>query len=181
MQHALRAFTPRDQKAVKATAQTMRANPGLDVQSAITELAVGEALISLLDEKGRPGITQRLYVQPPGSRIGPATEAERQALRQQSLVAGVYEQAVDRESAYEVLKARAGSATGATGTGAAEEGGVMGELLTKGRELLFGRTGPRGGQYDGLVQSMIKSEARRLGRNLLRGALGSLLGGSKRR
>ena len=178
VQHALRAFTPRDQKAVKATAQTMRANPGLDVQSAITELAVGEALISLLDEKGRPGITQRLYVQPPGSRIGPATEAERQALRQQSLVAGVYEQAVDRESAYEVLKARAGSATGATGTGAAEEGGVMGELLTKGRELLFGRTGPRGGQYDGLVQSMIKSEARRLGRNLLRGALGSLLGGS---
>ena len=180
VQHALRAFTPRDQKAVKAIAQTMRANPGLDVQSAITELAVGEALISLLDEKGRPGITQRLYVQPPGSRIGPATEAERQALRQQSLVAGVYEQAVDRESAYEVLKARAGSvAAGQSGAaGSAEEGGVMGELLTKGRELLFGRTGPRGGQYDGLVQSMIKSEARRLGRNLLRGALGSLLGGS---
>ena len=119
-------------------------------------------------------------MQPPGSRIGPATEAERQALRQQSLVAGVYEQAVDRESAYEVLKARAGSAAaGQSGVAAsAEEGGVMGELLTKGRELLFGRTGPRGGQYDGLVQSMIKSEARRLGRNLLRGALGSLLGGS---
>ncbi|MGP1517629.1 MAG: helicase HerA-like domain-containing protein [Ottowia sp.] len=183
VQHALRAFTPRDQKAVKAIAQTMRANPGLNVESAITELAVGEALISLLDEKGRPGITQRLYVQPPGSRIGPATEAERQALRQQSLVAGVYEQAVDRESAYEVLKARAGSvAAGQSGAaGSAEEGGVMGELLAKGRELLFGRTGPRGGQYDGLVQSMIKSEARRLGRNLLRGALGSLLGGSGKR
>ena len=95
-------------------------------------------------------------------------------------MAGIYEQAVDRESAYEVLKARAGStATGQSGAaGSAEEGGVMGELLTKGHELLFSHTSPRGGQYDGLVQSMIKSEARRLGRNLLRGALGSLLGGS---
>ena len=88
VQHALRAFTPRDQKAVKATAQTMRANPALDVESAITSLAVGEALISLLDEKGRPGITQRAFVIPPASRIGPATEAERQALLQNSLVAG---------------------------------------------------------------------------------------------
>jgi len=80
VQHALRAFTPRDQKAVKAAASTMRANPGLDVETAITELAVGEALVSCLDEKGRPGITQRAYVLPPGSQIGPITPAQRQAL-----------------------------------------------------------------------------------------------------
>jgi len=101
VQHALRAFTPRDQKAVKATAETMRQKPGLDIEKAITELAVGEALISLLDEKGRPGITERVYVLPPGSQIGPITPEQRQALIRNSLVAGVYEKAVDRESAYE--------------------------------------------------------------------------------
>ena len=110
VQHALRAFTPRDQKAVKAAAETMRANPGLDIATAITELAVGEALVSLLDDKGRPGITQRVYVLPPGSRIGPVTPAERQALIGQSLVAGVYEKAVDRESAHERLKGRVAEA-----------------------------------------------------------------------
>ncbi|MDO5289779.1 MAG: DUF853 family protein [Pseudomonadota bacterium] len=186
VQHALRAFTPRDQKAVKATAQTMRANPGLDIETAITELAVGEALVSLLDEKGRPGITQRVYVLPPGSRIGPVTAAERQALIQNSLVAGSYEQAVDRESAYEVLKTRAGAggsgAAAAPGQPAAQDddGGLVGDLMTKGKELLFGRTGPRGGQYDGLVQNVIKGEMRRMGRELVRGALGSLIGGKKR-
>jgi DNA helicase HerA-like ATPase len=91
VQHALRAFTPRDQKAVKATATTMRPNPGLDIEAAITELAVGEALISFLDEKGRPSVTERVFVLPPGSQIGPITAAQRQALMQQSLVAGVYE------------------------------------------------------------------------------------------
>ncbi|MDO5088082.1 MAG: DUF853 family protein [Comamonadaceae bacterium] len=187
VQHALRAFTPRDQKAVKATAQTMRANPGLDIETAITELAVGEALVSLLDAKGRPGITERAYVLPPGSRIGPATEAERQALRQQSLVAGVYEQAVDRESAYEVLKTRmggAGTATAAPGTAgqpANQGGGLLGDVGAAIKETLFGRTGPRGGQYDGLVQNVVKGEMRRLGRELVRGALGSLLGSGKRR
>ncbi|UUZ63595.1 DUF853 domain-containing protein [Polaromonas sp. P1-6] len=91
VQHALRAYTPRDQKAVKATAQTMRQKPGLDIETAITELAVGEALVSLLDAKGRPGITERVYVLPPGSQIGPITAQQRQALLQNSLVAGVYE------------------------------------------------------------------------------------------
>ncbi|HNK54384.1 MAG TPA: DUF853 family protein, partial [Ottowia sp.] len=103
VQHALRAFTPRDQKAVKATATTMRANPKLDIETAITELGTGEALVSLLDAKGRPGVTERVFVIPPGSRIGPITEAERAALVKSSLVAGTYEQAVDRESAYERL------------------------------------------------------------------------------
>jgi DNA helicase HerA-like ATPase len=106
VQHALRAFTPRDQKAVKATAQTMRQKPGLDIETAITELAVGEALVSLLDAKGRPSVTERVYVLPPGSQIGPITPPQRQALMANSLVAGVYEKTVDRESAYEKLKGR---------------------------------------------------------------------------
>ena len=104
VQHALRAFTPRDQKAVAATAQTMRPKAGLDIEAAITELAVGEALVSFLDAKGRPCETERVYVLPPGSQIGPITPAQRQALLQNSLVAGVYEQTQDRESAYELLK-----------------------------------------------------------------------------
>lgn len=185
VQHALRAFTPRDQKAVKATATTMRPNPGLDIEAAITEVAVGEALISLLDEKGRPGITQRVYVIPPGSQIGPISTAQRQQLMQQSLVAGVYEQAVDRESAYEVLRDRAASnAPAAGGTAkpgaAAEGGGMMGEL----NDLLFGSTGPRGGKRDGIVQSVVKSTARtmgtQLGRQILRGVLGGIFGNKKR-
>ena len=106
VQHALRAFTPRDQKAVKATAQTMRQKPGLDIEAAITELAVGEALVSLLDAKGRPSVTERVFVLPPGSQLGPISAAQRQALLQGSLVAGVYEKVVDRESAFEILKAR---------------------------------------------------------------------------
>src|SRR5690606_33652086 len=110
VQHALRAFTPRDQKAVKSAADTMRANPGLDIASAITELAVGEALISLLDAKGRPSVTERVFVLPPGSQIGPITPEQRKALLSGSLVAGVYEKTVDRESAYERLKGRANAA-----------------------------------------------------------------------
>ena len=187
VQHALRAFTPKDQKAVKATAQTMRPNPQVDIESAITELAVGEALISFLDEKGRPGITQRVYVVPPGSQIGPIQEPQRRALLAHSLVAGVYEKSVDRESAYEVLQSRAsqepaatGGAPGTTGAGAAADSGLMNGL----NEFLFGSTGPRGGKRDGLVQSVVKSTARsmtnQLGRQLLRGVLGSLTGSKKR-
>ncbi|MFN5049508.1 helicase HerA-like domain-containing protein, partial [Roseateles sp.] len=131
VQHALRAFTPRDQKAVKAAAETMRAKPGLDIASAITELAVGEALVSLLDEKGRPSVTERVFVLPPGSQIGPITPEQRAALLKNSLVAGVYDQAVDRESAYEPLRGRAagapaaGSAGSSGPAGQAEAGGGM--------------------------------------------------------
>lgn len=186
VQHALRAFTPRDQKAVKATAQTMRQKPGLDLETAITELAVGEALVSLLDEKGRPGITERVYVLPPGSQIGPITPAQRQQLIAGSLVAGVYEKAVDRESAYEVLKGRAESAPGApsvpsAGKPAAEDGGGSNFL----NDLLFGSTGPRGGKKDGLVQTMAKSAVRTVGTNvgkqILRGVLGGIFGAKKGR
>ena len=186
VQHALRAFTARDQKAVKATAETMRGNPQLDVEAAITELGTGEALVSFLDAKGRPGITERVYVIPPGSQIGPITDAQRAELNKNSLIAGTYEQTVDRESAYEMLAQRGARAApgaggaGAAGGAAAEGGGLMDEALKWGKEALFGRTGPRGGQYDGLVQNVVKGEMRRMGRELVRGALGSLLGGKKR-
>src|SRR5690606_14742111 len=107
VQHALRAYTPRDQRAVRTAAQTMRPNPGLDVESAITELGVGEALVSTLDEKGTPTPTQRAWVVAPGSRIGPASETERQQIINGSLMGGKYQQALDRESAYEMLQKRA--------------------------------------------------------------------------
>ncbi|MES2974952.1 MAG: helicase HerA-like C-terminal domain-containing protein [Pseudomonadota bacterium] len=179
VQHALRAFTPRDQKAVKATAQTMRQKPGLDIETAITELAVGEALVSLLDAKGRPGITERVFVLPPGSQLGPITPQQRQALVAGSLVAGVYEKAQDRESAYEMLTART-KATQATQAEVAQKAESSGGLMGGISDVLFGSTGPRGGSRDGLVQQVIKSEARNLARQVLRGALGSILGGKKR-
>lgn len=130
VQHALRAFTPRDQKAVRTAAETMRANPTLDTAKAISELGVGEALVSFLDAKGTPGIVERVWIATPASRIGPATTEERQALLAASPVAGIYEQAVDRESAYEVLRDRAaGAAAGGAGAsqgGAAGAGGMDG-------------------------------------------------------
>jgi DNA helicase HerA-like ATPase len=187
VQHALRAFTPRDQKAVKAAAETMRAKPGLDIASAITELAVGEALVSLLDEKGRPSVTERVFVLPPGSQIGPITPEQRAALLKSSLVAGVYDQAVDRESAYEQLRGRAASAPagptagGSAGApaGQAEAGGGMLDGL---KDVLFGSTGPRGGRREGLAEAAAKSALRSMGttvgREIIRGVLGSLLGGS---
>jgi hypothetical protein len=186
VQHALRAFTPRDQKAVKATAQTMRQKPGLDIETAITELAVGEALVSLLDAKGRPGITERVYVLPPGSQIGPITTQQRQTLLQDSLVAGVYEKTVDRESAYEKIKGRADAAASEAGkapnggaAGQTESGGILGGL----NDVLFGSTGPRGGKHEGLAQSMARSAVRTMGsavgREIIRGVLGSLFGGKR--
>ena len=185
VQHALRAFTPRDQKAVKATAQTKRQKPGLDIETAITELAVGEALISLLDTKGRPSVTERVYVLPPGSQIGPITPPQRQQLISGSLVAGVYEKTANRESAYEKLQARAEQApspTSSGGGGATDTatGSMMGGL----GDILFGSTGPRGGRREGMVEAMAKSAVRTMGstvgREIIRGVLGGLLGGKKR-
>ena len=132
VQHALRAFTPRDQKAVKAAAETMRANPKLDTEKAITELAVGEALVSLLDEKGRPSVVERAFILPPASRIGPISDAERAAIIKSSVIFGHYEQVIDRESAYEKLKGRTAAKQDATGTAPAgggtarRGGGVIG-------------------------------------------------------
>ena len=181
VQHALRAFTPRDQKAVKATAETMRSNPDINIVEAITELGTGEALVSFLDEKGRPGITQRVFVVPPGSQIGPITSQQRQALMAHSLVAGNYDKTIDRESAYEMLQQRASPVAGgkpaaAGKDAAAADEGMLGGMGTMVKEALFGRTGPRGGQYDGLVQSMAKSAVRSAGREIIRGVLGGILG-----
>ena len=182
VQHALRAFTPRDQQAVKSAASTMRQNPNLDISTAISELAVGEALISFLDERGSPSITERLYVLPPASQIGPISAEQRQALLRNSCVAGVYEKTVDRESAQEMLLARApqaidpASTRGTAGALRKPEEAGEGGLAQIAKEFLFGRTGPRGGQYDGVVQSVAKSVARDAGRQLLRGVLGGLMG-----
>ena len=186
VQHALRAFTPRDQKAVKATAQTMRGKAGLDIEKAITELGVGEALVSLLDAKGRPSETEQVYVLLPGSQLGPITPEQRQALLANSLVAGVYEQTLDRESAYERLKgaAPAGNVPASTASQAPTQPSVTDQVLSGLGEALFGSTGPRGGQHQGLAQVMVKSAVRNIGsavgREIVRGVMGSILGGRKR-
>lgn len=174
VQHALRAFTPKDQKAVKSAADTMRPNPKLNIGQAITELGVGEALVSLLDEKGRPTITERAFVVPPGSRLGPLSESELRAAIASSPVAGHYEKAVDRESAYEKLTARAEQV-------AQEQAAAKPKESSAASDILFGKTGPRGGrQSQGLFEAMAKSAARtvgsQVGRELIRGVLGSLLG-----
>ena len=190
IQHALRAFTPRDQKAVKSVADTMRPNPKLDIGKAILELATGEALVSFLDAKGSPGITERAWMFAPGSRIGPITADERSKLIAGSVVAGTYDQAVDRESAFEMLKARMGVGEASAGMGAAPSGAPAtpqagGGVLSGLSDILFGSTGPRGGRREGVVDVVAKSAARTVGssiaREITRGVLGSLLGGGRRR
>jgi len=191
VQHALRAFTPRDQKAVKAAAETMRANPAFDAATVITELGVGEALVSFLDEKGRPAIVERAFVLPPSSRLGPLTDAERQQAIRASVIYGHYEKAVDRESAYEKLTARVTEEKVGAGNTAGPSGTTLGQRPEASQaaggglsDLLFGRTGPRGGQADGLVQMAAKTVVRtigsQVGREIVRGVLGSLLGGKRR-
>ena len=179
VQHALRAFTPKDQKAVRAAAETFRTNPKLNVEQAITQLAVGEALVSFLDETGTPGIVERALICPPHSQIGPITPEQRSQLMKTSVVAGVYENAVDRESAFEILKARAGQPLpAAPGTGA-----PAGQQSPPWYANIPGISGG-GRRGDNLVEAMAKSAARTIGssvgRQIVRGVLGSLLGGSKR-
>ncbi len=182
VQHALRAFTPRDQKAVRAAAETFRSNPNLDVASVITELGVGEALVSLLDESGKPAIVQRTLMCPPHSLVGPISAQQRQAIIQQSAIYGHYEKLVDRESAYEILKGRAESAA-TQKEEAAPARGRRSVAETLGAETAAPK--PQGGrQRESVVEAMAKSAARavgsQLGRQILRGVLGSLLGGGKR-
>ena len=182
VQHALRAFTPRDQKAVHAAAQTLRPNPALDVEQAITELGVGEALVSLLDEKGRPGIVERAKVCSPRSHVGALDADARAAIIAGSTLRGHYEQTVDRESAYEKLKSRTEAQSPArpapAGAGVSAPGSARSSVL---RDVLFGTTGPRGGRHEGMIDVVAKSAARaagsQLGRQILRGMFGSLLRG----
>lgn len=195
VQHALRAFTPRDQKAVKTAAETMRANPKFNAEAAITELGVGEALISFLDAKGTPSMVERALVLPPASRIGPMNADERNAAINNSLVYGAYEDALDRESAYEKLSSQpaaqssaphsAPSLPGSAPAAPAEAGGgLLGSLGGALGGILFGQTGPRGGHRDGLAQAAAKSMTRTIGsavgREIVRGVLGSILGGRRR-
>jgi len=189
VQHALRAFTPKDQRAVKTAAETLRPNPKFKAEQVITELGVGEALVSFLDEKGRPNVVERAYIMPPASKIGPITAEERRKIIAASAVADHYAKTVDRESAYEKLKDRTeerqaeAPATGSrTGKGAPagapqDAGGGLSDIL-------FGSTGPRGGKREGVLESAAKSAARsigsQVGREIIRGVLGSILGGKRR-
>ena len=183
VQHALRAFTPKDQKAVKAAAQTFRTNPKLDVEKTIGELEVGEALVSFLDEKGTPGIVERALVCPPHSQIGPITPEQRRQLMAGSVVAGVYDTAVDRESAYEILKGRAGQPPAQSAGQPQGQAQPWYANLPSMESLGLGGGGGRRG--DTLATAMAKSAARTIGssvgRQIVRGVLGSLLGGSSSR
>jgi DNA helicase HerA-like ATPase len=191
VQHALRAFTPKDQKAVKTAADTLRPNPTLDIGRAITELAVGEALVSVLDEKGTPTVTERAWILPPSSQIGPIADAARAGVQEaSSSLYGHYAQTVDRESAYEKLTVR----TIGRGGGTVPPAETMGSDTPPPKagpsgggfaEILFGSTGPRGGKREGMLEAAARSAARSVGsgvgRAILRGALGSILGSSRSR
>jgi hypothetical protein len=160
IQHALRAFTPRDQKAVRAAATTFRTNPTVDVETAITQLGVGEALVSLLDDKGMPGMVERAFIYPPSSQIGPIDESQRNEIIHASLLYGRYEKTVDRESAFELLQRRLGKQQQDEASAAAAK--------------------PKGRQRDSLLESVVKSTTRsmgsQIGRSLVRGILGSIFG-----
>ena len=186
VQHALRAFTPRDQKAVKTAAQTLRQNPKIDTEAAITEMGVGEALVSFLDEKGRPGIVERAFILPPASRIGPLQAGERDSAIKGSLLYGHYEKAIDRESAYEKLKARAAQAAEAVAPTLSSQpqsqpqqvggGGILGGL----GDLLGGGTRrSRQSVAEAAITSAARAIGSNLGRQIVRGVLGSILGGKR--
>ncbi|MBN8592200.1 MAG: DUF853 family protein [Anaerolineae bacterium] len=177
VQHALRAFTAKDQKAIKATAETFRSNPTLDVASVIIELGVGEALISFLDEKGAPGVVQRAFIYPPRSKIGPIDEATRKQLIAQSTLNGKYEQAVDRESAYELLQKKAEEAAKAR---EAEEAAKEAEKQRAEEEKRRRRSKNDPEDLLGnLANSAAKAIGSRAGREIVRGLLGSIFGGRR--
>ena len=180
VQHALRAFSAQDQKAVKAIAQTMPINPDLDIIACITEMATGEALISFLDGKGKPTPTQRAYVIPPGSQIGPITDEQRKQLMKTSLVAGTYEKEIDRESAYEILKKRLPEDQENPAENASQKSKEPQKNESNFfKNLIFGSKGPRGGHREGLIETAAKSAVRSItsgsGKKILRGVLGNLL------
>ncbi|MFL6542924.1 MAG: helicase HerA-like domain-containing protein [Chthoniobacterales bacterium] len=194
VQHALRAFTPRDQKAVSAAAQTFRQNPKLDVEKVLMELAVGEALVSMLDENGTPEVVERAKIVPPRSQVGAITPEQRKQIVGSSVLAGHYEQTIDRESAYEKLQARAGQKVEAAAAPEATPGASVPEAARPSlfEQVLGGaaaafqpRIGPRGGRYDSMATTVARSAASaigsQVGRQVVRGLLGSVFGGSGRR
>jgi uncharacterized protein len=193
VQHALRAFTPRDQKAVKAAAETFRQNPKLKVETVITQLAVGEALLSMLDENGTPQVVERAKIVPPRSQVGAITAEQRKEIIASSIIAGHYEKAIDRESAYEKLQARAQEkvqtadappVAASTVAGEGTRPSLLEEALGRVTGPFQPTIGPRG-RYDSLATAMAKSAMRaassQIGRQLVRGILGGILGGGRRR
>ncbi len=166
IQHALRAFTPRDQKAVRAAAQTFRSNPGFDAAQVITELGVGEALVSTLISKGEPSVVQRTLIRPPSARLAPATAAERHAVMMQSPIRGRYDQTIDRESAYEHLKARAAKAEA-----------TPAETTVGGRQVTVRRSSNRQSVAEAMLKSVVRAVGSSIGRQIARGLLGSILKG----
>jgi DNA double-strand break repair helicase HerA and related ATPase len=162
VQHALRAFTPRDRRAIKTVAQNFRPRPGVDTEEAITELGIGEALVSTLDPSGTPTPVQRVLIRPPESRIGPLSEAERGEQLGRSLLRGRYEQAIDRESAFEVLRARADAAGGSRPNGVGRPPGTG--------------AGRRQTPAEALISSAARAIGSQLGRQIIRGVLGSIFG-----
>ena len=166
VQHALRAFTPRDQKAVRSAAETFRPNPKLKVAKAITELAVGEALVSVLDEKGSPTMVERALMYPPRSRLNPLTAEERTQIIRNSVLYGHYEKTVDRESAYEKLKARTEEIKAEPAEGKSKPS----EVLSQTGEIL-----------GAMAKSAAHAIGSQLGRQIIRGVLGSMFGGTKKR
>ena len=186
VQHALRAFTPRDQKAVQVAAQTLRPNPAFDAAQVITEMAVGEALVSFLDEKGRPTIVERAFIRPPHSRIGPLVGDERNALLKSSIVAGIYDQTVDRESAYEKIKGRANQAAAANPVAnpaagqnapqaSAPEPSLGDRVKDSIGDLMTQRSGRKDSVVDALAKSMVRAIGSSVGRSIVRGLMGSIL------
>ena len=165
VQHALRAFTPRDQKAVKAAAQTFRSNKKIDVENIITELGTGEALISFLDEKGQPNPVDRALIFPPQSQLPPLTSAEREQVIKQSILYGHYEKVVDRDSAYEMLKTRTPQ------TGAEQAGSQSGAGWQK----------EAGNLLEAAGKSAVRAIGTQLGREIIRGVLGSMFGSTSSR
>ncbi len=179
VQHALRAFSPRDQKAVRAAAETMRDNKSLDEEAAITELGVGEALVSMLDEKGRPTVVERAFIVPPEGQIGPINADERKQIISNSVLAGHYEALVDRESAYEKIKARTAQLQAEIAQQPAQEtgdGGGLGGMLGG---IFGGGTSRRQSVGEAMVKSAVRTMGTEVGRRIIRGVLGSILGGRK--
>lgn len=182
VQHALRAYTPKEQEAVKVAAKSFRENPDLDTVKTITELGVGEALVSMLDEKGVPTIVDKAFIVPPLSQIGPVTPEQRAQLMSTSLVAGIYDQEADRESAFEILAARAEEKAVA----AAAEAQAKADAKAEKEAEKAARAEAR--KPDGIVESVVKSAARsastsigrQIGNSIVRGVLGSIFGGKSK-
>ena len=174
IQHALRAYTPVEQRGLRAASDSFRPNPAFDTAEAIQGLEVGQALVSILDEKGAPTVVQKTMIRPPNSRMGPALPAERAAVMAASPVRGLYDQAQDRESAYEVLHKRMADAADAEAQAAAPASAAPARAPAA-------RGSGRQGMGETFAKSMLRTIASQIGRELIRGVLGGLTGGSRGR